>query len=53
MTELSDTFHRSDITLYPRPGCFSCARLRCHLRRPKLPVAESNIWENPAEAAIE
>lgn len=52
MTELSDTIHRSDVTVYWRPGCPFCSRLRRDLRGLGLPVTEINIWDDPSAAAV-
>lgn len=40
------------VTLYWRPGCPYCARLRKGLQRAGASVAEINIWDEPAGAAI-
>jgi glutaredoxin-like protein len=39
------------VTVYWRPGCPYCRRLRRDLRRVGLPAREINIWEDPAAAA--
>ena len=39
------------VTLYWRPGCPYCIRLRRGLRRARITVSEVNIWEEPAGAA--
>ncbi|HLX47188.1 MAG TPA: glutaredoxin domain-containing protein [Streptosporangiaceae bacterium] len=39
------------VTLYWRPGCPYCIRLRWQLRWAKLPVQKVNIWRDPAAAA--
>jgi len=39
------------VTVYWRPGCPYCRRLRGDLRRIGLPVREVNIWEDPSAAA--
>ena len=39
------------VTVYWRPGCPYCRRLRGDLRRIGLPAREANIWEDPAAAA--
>lgn len=41
----------SPVTVYWRPGCPYCARLRRELRGIGLATAEVNIWEDPAAAA--
>jgi glutaredoxin len=40
------------VTVYWRPGCPYCARLRQDLRALGLPVREVNIWADPAAAAV-
>ena len=40
------------VTLYWRPGCPYCMVLRRGLRRARVTVAEVNIWEDPAGAAL-
>lgn len=40
------------VTLYWRPGCPYCARLRLGLRRVGLAVEEVNIWADPAAARL-
>jgi len=52
MAELTDTTHRSDVTVYWRPGCPFCSRLRRDLRGLGLPVTEINIWDDPPAAAV-
>ena len=52
MTDLCDTIHRSDVTIYWRPGCPFCSRLRRDLHGLGLPVTEINIWEDPTAAAV-
>jgi len=52
MTETSDVIDRSEVTVYWRPGCPYCSRLRRDLHRLGLPVTEVNIWEDPAGSAI-
>jgi len=42
----------SPITVYWRPGCPYCRRLRRGLQRAGIPVDEVNIWEEPSAAAI-
>lgn len=39
------------VTLYWRPGCPYCRRLRGDLRRVGLPVREVDIWQDQAAAA--
>jgi mycoredoxin len=39
------------VTVYWRPGCPFCARLRQDLRVMGLPAEEVNIWADPAAAA--
>jgi glutaredoxin-like protein len=52
MSEPSDVIDRSEVTVYWRPGCPYCSRLRRDLHRLGLPVTEVNIWEDPAGSAI-
>ena len=52
MIERSDTIDHGDVTVYWRPGCPYCSRLRHDLHRLGLPVTEVNIWEHPTAAAI-
>ncbi len=52
MTELSDTIYRSGVTVYWRPGCPFCSRLRRDLRGLGLPVTEINIWDDPSATAV-
>jgi mycoredoxin len=40
------------VTVYWRPGCAYCARLRWGLRRLKVSTEELNIWTNPTAAAF-
>ena len=40
------------VTLYWRPGCPYCIRLRRGLRRARVTVPEVNIWEAPDGAAV-
>lgn len=40
------------VTLYWRPGCPYCVRLRLGLRRVGLAVEEVNIWADPAAAQL-
>lgn len=42
----------STVTVYWRPGCPYCARLRRELRVIGLVTSEVNIWENSAAAAV-
>lgn len=42
----------SPVTVYWRPGCPYCARLRRHLRRLGVLTTELNIWEDPRAAAV-
>ena len=42
----------SPVTVYWRPGCVFCMQLRSRLRRAHVTVAEVNIWEDKAAAAI-
>lgn len=39
------------VTLYWRPRCPYCIRLRWQVRRARLPVREVNIWKDPEGAA--
>lgn len=39
------------VTVFWRPGCPYCMRLRAGLRRARIDVDEVNIWEDP-EAAL-
>lgn len=39
------------VTVYWRPRCPYCIRLRWQLRRAKLPLREVNIWRDAAAAA--
>lgn len=39
------------VTLYWRPRCPYCIRLRWQVRRARLPVREINIWKDPGAAA--
>lgn len=43
---------QATVTLYWRPGCPYCARLRRGLQRAGGSVAEVNIWDEPAGAAV-
>ena len=40
------------VTVYWRPGCQYCARLRQELRALGLPSREINIWADPSAAAV-
>ncbi len=40
------------VTLYWRPGCPYCIKLRRGLRRARISVPEVNIWEELAGAAV-
>lgn len=40
------------MTVYWRPGCPYCWRLRTKLKRAGVAVEEINIWEDPAGAAF-
>lgn len=42
----------SPVTVFWRPGCPYCARLRSRLRRAGLEVNEVNIWDDPGGAAF-
>jgi mycoredoxin len=46
------TSESTPVTLYWRPGCPYCWRLRTTLKRAGVPVDEINIWEDPAGAAF-
>lgn len=37
----------SPVTVYGRPGCPLCARLRFGLRRARINTCEVNIWDDP------
>lgn len=39
------------VTLYWRPRCLYCIRLRWQVRRARLTVREVNIWKDPEAAA--
>lgn len=52
MSETSDVIDRSEVTVYWRPGCPYCSRLRRDLRRLGISVTEVNIWDDPAGSAI-
>ena len=51
MAQLPDTTDRTEVTVYWRPGCPYCSRLRRDLNRVGLPVTEVNIWDDPAGSA--
>jgi mycoredoxin len=40
------------VTLYWRPGCVYCRRLRTKLKPARVQVDEINIWEDPDGAAF-
>jgi mycoredoxin len=40
------------VTVYWRPGCMFCRRLRLVLRLHRLSVHQVNIWEDPEAAAF-
>lgn len=40
------------VTVYWRPGCPFCARLRWRLRKAGLETTEVNIWADPDAAAV-
>jgi mycoredoxin len=40
------------VTIYWRPGCAFCQRLRLALRFRRLPAQWINIWDNPDAAAF-
>lgn len=42
----------TQVTVFWRPGCPFCWRLRSKLRRAGVQVDEVNIWEDPAGAAF-
>ena len=48
---MTDTPGQRPITLYTRPGCPYCFRLRRGLRRRRLHFSEINIWTEPDAAA--
>ncbi len=49
---VDQTTARSIVTLYWRPGCMFCMRLRLVLRWHHLRVHQINIWQDPAAAAF-
>jgi mycoredoxin len=52
MPESSTTIDKTGVTVYWRPGCPYCSRLRRGLRQVGLPVTEVNIWEDPEAASV-
>jgi len=42
----------SPVTVFWRPGCLYCMRLRSRLRRAGVRLDEVNIWDDPAGAAF-
>jgi len=46
------TIDSSMVTMYWRPGCPYCMRLRWGLRRQGVDFGEVNIWEVPEGAAL-
>ena len=46
------TITTSPITVFWRPGCPYCMRLRRSLRRAGVAVQEVNIWDDPGGAAV-
>ena len=42
----------SPVTVFWRPGCPYCVRLRSRLRRAGVDLGEVNIWDDPAGAAF-
>lgn len=40
------------VTVYTRPGCPYCMKLRFGLRRARVPFHEVNIWNDPSAAAF-
>jgi mycoredoxin len=49
---VSVTSASPQVTLFWRPGCAFCWRLRTKLKRAGVDVDEINIWEDPAGAAF-
>ncbi len=47
---VTDAASATPVTVYWRPGCPYCRRLRTDLRRTGLPVQEIDIWRDPAAA---
>jgi mycoredoxin len=43
--------HDQGVTVYWRPGCPFCVKLRWAIRRHRADVTWVNIWEDPAAAA--
>ena len=52
MPESFATIEKPGVTVYWRPGCPYCSRLRRGLRQVGLPVTEANIWEDPVAASV-
>lgn len=42
----------AQITVYTRPGCPYCMKLRFGLRRARMEFHEVNIWDDPSAAAF-
>ncbi|MEU4122465.1 glutaredoxin domain-containing protein [Streptomyces virginiae] len=40
------------VTLYWRPGCVFCIKLRTQLRAARIPYRKVNIWRDPEAAAF-
>ncbi|GLV89536.1 hypothetical protein Slala04_09900 [Streptomyces lavendulae subsp. lavendulae] len=40
------------VTLYWRPGCVFCIKLRTQLRAARIPYRKVNIWRDPDAAAF-
>lgn len=51
MSSLGSGVTGSPVTVYWRPGCPLCARLRFGLRRARINTREVNIWDDPEAAA--
>jgi mycoredoxin len=49
---MSMTSTPPQVTVYWRPGCAYCWRLRTKLKQAGVPVDEVNIWEDPDGAAF-
>jgi mycoredoxin len=49
-TDVTSTF--PSVTVFWRPGCPYCWRLRTKLKQAGVHVDEINIWEDPAGAAF-
>ncbi|MGO9856875.1 MAG: glutaredoxin family protein [Acidimicrobiales bacterium] len=49
---MADVDVSSQVTVFWRPGCVYCWRLRSRLRWSGVRVDEVNIWEDPAGAAF-